>query len=111
MVKPCAVAGVTFVSSKTFQLQQRPNAVGVEKKKWEQSKISMQKPFAAVIIVGADTVGSIIGGGLGAAGGSFLGPVGTVGGWFGGTLVGGIKGSSYTATAIVIYDAFNDIIN
>ena len=65
----------------------------------------------SAIIVGADTVGSIIGGGLGAAGGSFLGPVGTVGGWFGGTLVGGIKGSSYTATAIVIYDAFNDIIN
>ena len=63
------------------------------------------------IIVGADAVGSIIGGGLGAAGGSILGPGGTVGGWFGGTLAGGIGGSAHAITAIAIYDAWNDYIN
>jgi|SRR5690554_71478 len=63
------------------------------------------------IIVGADAVGSIIGGGLGAAGGSLLGPAGTIGGWFGGSFFGGIQGSAGAITAIGIYDAWNDCIN
>lgn len=46
----------------------------------------------------------LIGGGLGAAGGSFLGPAGSIGGWFGGAAAGAWSGSASAATAIAIYD-------
>src|SRR5690554_4448605 len=56
------------------------------------------------IVIGADAAGTIIGGGLGAAGGSFLGPAVSIGGWFGGAAAGAWSGSGSAATAIAIYD-------
>lgn len=62
----------------------------------------------SAIVVGADSAGFVIGGGVGAASGSFLGPAGTVGGFLGGKAAGAWAGSTAALTAIGIYDAWND---
>ena len=58
------------------------------------------------IIVGADVAGYVIGGAVGATGGSFAGPAGTVGGFLGGKAIGAWAGSSAAAAGIAIYDAW-----
>jgi len=71
--------------------------------KFSSFKAKGKNPRGA-IVVGADSAGFIVGGGVGAASGSFLGPAGTVGGWFGGCAAGAWGASSAAATAIAIYD-------
>lgn len=76
----------------------------------KSSKIKETNPRSS-IIVGADVAGYVVGGVVGGTGGSFLGPAGTVGGVLGGKAAGAWVGSAAAATAIAIYDAWDDFFN